>query len=53
MKLMWNMKLFDSYPQSQAHCLVAPAITQPKPAKELALPKHEQEDMDKARNANN
>jgi hypothetical protein len=26
--------------QSQAHCLVAQAVTRPKPAKELALPIH-------------
>lgn len=30
-----------SPPLSQAHCLVAQASTQPKPAKELALPTHE------------
>ena len=29
-------------PQSQAHLQVAPAITRPKPAKELALPTHGQ-----------
>ena len=34
------MKPFNAYSQSQAHCLVAQASTQPKPAKELALPTH-------------
>ena len=28
-------------PHSQAHCQVAQAITQPKPAKKLVLPTHE------------
>jgi hypothetical protein len=36
------MKEYNAYPQSQAHCLVAQAGTQPKPAKELALPMHGQ-----------
>jgi len=38
--------------QSQAHWQVAQADTQPKPAKELALPTHGQTDSNKARNAN-
>ncbi len=36
----------------QAHCLVTQANTQPKPAKELALPTHGLIMMNKARNAN-
>jgi hypothetical protein len=38
--------------KSQAHCLVAQANAQPKPAKELAFP-NAQTDKNKARNANN
>lgn len=37
---------------SQAHCLVAQANTNPKPAKELAFPTHVLTKMNKARNAN-
>ncbi len=36
----------------QAHCLVAQADTQPKPAKELALPTQRLIIINKARNAN-
>ena len=36
------MKQFNTSPQSQAHCLVARADAQPKPAKELALQTHGQ-----------
>ncbi len=45
------MKQFDASPKSQAHCLVAQAVTRPKPAKELALPTHGLTG-NKARNAN-
>lgn len=38
--------------QSQAHCLVTQADTQPKPAKELAFQTHGLIEMNKARNAN-
>lgn len=34
------MKEFKSIHNSQAHCLVTQADTQPKPAKELACPTH-------------
>lgn len=38
----------------QAHCLVAQANAQPKPAKELACPTHSKSVIiNKARNANN
>ncbi|MBU1014020.1 MAG: hypothetical protein KKG99_13555 [Bacteroidetes bacterium] len=43
---------FFSQRKSQAHCLVAQANAQPKPAKELACP-NAQTDKNKARNANN
>ena len=39
------MKQFNTSPQSQAHCLVARADTQPKPAKELALQTHGQTEI--------
>lgn len=46
------LKLSNASPESQAHCLVAQAITQPKPVKELVLPPHGKITNDKARNAN-
>lgn len=42
MILVLNMKQFNNSPYSQPHCLFAHADTQPKPVKELALPKHGQ-----------